>query len=56
MKKEVNDLVNHLKSKSTSKKKDTNKRKAELAKGLIEMKQDFDEPLGDFKEYMHHRH
>ena len=52
MKKEVNDLINHLKSKIGSKQKDTNRRKAGLAKGLIEMKEDFDEPLVDFKEYM----
>ncbi len=28
------------------------KRKAGLAKGLIKMSDDFDEPLDDFKEYM----
>lgn len=48
MKKEVDDLVIHLKSKTASKQKDTNKRKAGLPKGLIEMKEDFDEPLEDF--------
>ena len=52
MKKEVNDLINHLKSKIASKQKNTNRREAGLAKGLIEMKEGFDEPLVDFKEYM----
>jgi hypothetical protein len=28
------------------------RRKADLAKGLIKMREDFDEPLEDFKEYM----
>jgi antitoxin (DNA-binding transcriptional repressor) of toxin-antitoxin stability system len=31
------------------------RRKAGSAKGLISMAEDFDEPLEDFKEYMHSR-
>jgi len=52
MKKEVDDFVDFLKSKTTAKKKMNGPRKAGLAKGLIRMKEDFDEPLDDFKEYM----
>ena len=50
LKKEANDFVEFLKTKVSG--KDTQrKRKAGLAKGLIEMSEDFDEPLEDFKEY-----
>lgn len=50
LKKEANDFVEFLKTKVSA--KDTKKkRKAGLAKGLIEMSEDFDEPLEDFKEY-----
>lgn len=52
MKKEVDDFVDFLKSKSTAKVPSRKTRKAGLAKGLIEMKEGFDEPLPDFKEYM----
>ena len=52
MKKEVNDFVDFLKSKTTTKGKVGVKRQAGLAKGLIQMRDDFDEPLEDFKEYM----
>jgi len=52
MKKEVDDFIDFLKSKTESKGKAKPKRKAGLAKGLIKMKEDFDEPLDDFKEYM----
>lgn len=48
MKKEVSDFVDFLKTKSNTKNKT---RKAGLAKGLIKMHDDFDEPLDDFKEY-----
>ncbi len=48
MKKEVSDFVDFLKTKSTPKNRI---RKAGLAKGLIKMHDDFDEPLDDFKEY-----
>lgn len=48
LKKEVNDFVDFLKSKSVSKSKNKPKRKAGLAKGLIQMEDDFDLPLNDF--------
>lgn len=48
-KKEAHDFVDFLKTKM--KDKDVNKkRKAGLAEGLIEMSEDFDESLDDFKE------
>ncbi|MCA1752807.1 MAG: DUF2281 domain-containing protein, partial [Flavobacteriales bacterium] len=50
--KEVNDFIDFLKSKSDMSQKPMKKRKAGLAKGLIKMKDDFDEPLDDFKEYI----
>lgn len=50
LKKEANDFVEFLKTK-VSGKYIPKKRKAGLAKGLIEMSEDFDEPLEDFKEY-----
>lgn len=52
MKKEVDDFVDFLKSKSVSKGKVKRQRKAGLAKGLIQMKEGFDEPLDDFKDYI----
>lgn len=52
MKKEVDDFVDFLISKSVAKGNPEKQRKAGLAKGLIQMKEDFDEPLDDFKEYM----
>ena len=52
MKKEVDDFVDFLKSKTSVKEKAKTQRKAGLAKGLIQMREDFDEPLDDFKEYM----
>ena len=54
MKKEVGDFVDFLKSKTVAKEKAKaqTQRKAGLAKGLIQMREDFDEPLDDFKEYM----
>ena len=50
LKKEANNFVEFLKTK-VSDKNLSKKRKAGLAKGLIEMSDDFDEPLKDFKEY-----
>ncbi len=50
LKKEVIDFVAFLKFKNQAKPK--KQRKAGLAKGLIKMSDDFDEPLDDFKEYM----
>lgn len=50
LKKEASDFVEFLKTKMTDKDA-PKKRTAGLAKGLIEMSEDFDEPLEDFKEY-----
>ena len=50
LKKEANDFVEFLKSKVPDKHV-PKKRTAGLAKGLIEMSEDFDEPLEDFKDY-----
>lgn len=52
MKREVGDFVDFLKLKSGAKGKVEKPRMAGLAKGLIQMKEDFDDPLDDFKEYM----
>lgn len=51
LKKEVSDFVQLLKKNRKSKSK-IKARKPGLAKGLIKMSPDFDEPLDDFKEYM----
>lgn len=50
LKKEVDDFVDFLLSKNKAKEKV--KRTPGLAKGLIKMKSNFDEPLADFKDYM----
>lgn len=56
LRKEVEDFVEFLLEKENRRKKEESSKKKErtpgLAKGLIEMKPDFDEPLEDFKEYM----
>ncbi len=49
-KKEAHDFVDFLKTKMKDKEA-KKKRVAGLAKGLIEMSDDFDEPLDDFKDY-----
>jgi hypothetical protein len=51
LKKEVGDFAEFLRSKLKTEKKGT-PRKAGLAKGLIKMKDGFDDPLEDFAEYM----
>ncbi len=51
LKREVGDFVDFLKAKSVPQGKGKTQRKAGLAKGLIQMKENFDEPLDDFKEY-----
>jgi Protein of unknown function (DUF2281) len=51
LKKEVSDFVEFLKQKAKPKTK-LKKRQLGVAKGLITMSPDFDEPLEDFKEYM----
>ena len=50
LKKEVNDFVDFLLSKSKSAAKKA--AKFGSAKGKIKMSADFDEPLDDFKDYM----
>lgn len=50
LKKEVDDFVDFLLSKNKA--TENAKRTPGLAKGLIKMKGNFDEPLTDFKDYM----
>ena len=52
LKSEVGNFVDYLKFKTQGKEQVKASRKAGLAKGLIRMNEDFDEPLDDFKEYM----
>ena len=52
LKDEVGNYIDFLKFKAQEKGEVKTARKAGLAKGLIRMKEDFDEPLDDFKEYM----
>ena len=52
LKNQVGNFVDYLKSTTQIKEQVKTSRKAGLAKGLIQMKEDFDEPLDDFKEYM----
>ena len=52
LKSQVGDFVDYLKSTNQIKEQVKTSRKAGLAKGLIQMKEDFDESLDDFKEYM----
>jgi len=49
-KKEAHDFVEFLKTKMVNK-EGSKKREAGLAKGLIEMSEDFDDPLDDFNDY-----
>lgn len=51
LKKEVDDFIDFLISKKQAGKGEGT-RKAGLAKGLIQMREDFDEPLEDFNDYM----
>lgn len=51
LKKEADDFVDFLKTK-IDKKNQSQPRKPGLAKDLIKMKEDFDEPLDDFKDYI----
>lgn len=51
LKKQVADFVDFLKSKSKGS-EEKKPRQFGYAKGLIEMSDDFDEPLEDFKDYM----
>jgi hypothetical protein len=51
LKQEVKDFVEFLKTKNNSKTK-IKEREFGCAKGLFTMRDDFDEPLDDFKDYM----
>lgn len=61
LKKEVNDFIDFLLSKNQEPKKQQAKKekpkkegpKFGFAKGMFEMSNDFNEPLDDFKDYMH---
>lgn len=50
LKKEADDFVEFLKTKMADK-QTSESRTPGMAKGLIKMSDDFDEPLNDFKEY-----
>lgn len=52
LKNEVSDYIDFLKFKSAKKTLKTKKRIAGQAKGLISMKDNFDDPIEGFKEYM----
>jgi hypothetical protein len=52
LKGEVVDFIEFLQNKYLSNQPKKTKRKAGLAKGMIKMKANFDEPLEDFKDYM----
>lgn len=49
LKKDVNDFIDFLESRRMEK-STSQKRISGLAKGLIRMKEDFDEPLDEFKD------
>ncbi len=52
LRKEAEHFLDFLQSKVEASGTKPPRRKAGLAKGLIRMKEDFDEPLEDFKDYM----
>ena len=52
LKKEVSDFIEFLSAKNNKENPKKTKRVSGLAKGMIKMSDDFDEPLEDFKEYM----
>lgn len=52
LKAEVADFIDFLKYKSQKQDKTGNKRISGKAKGLIEMKDNFDEPIVGFKDYL----
>lgn len=52
LKQEVDNYIDFLIYKSQKDKVDNEKRKIGRAEGLIEMKDNFDEPIDGFKEYM----
>ena len=53
LKKQVADFIDFLKSKDKKGTPKSNKPKFGSGKGMLVMMPDFDEPLDDFKEYMH---
>ncbi len=52
LKSEVSDFIDFLKYKSMKKSDNNKKRIPGKAKGLISMKDNFDDPIDSFKEYM----
>lgn len=52
LKREFDHFLQELSSKAEKEDKKPEKRPIGLAKGLIEISPDFDEPLEDFKDYM----
>ncbi len=50
--KEVDNFIDYLQSKKSSKKAKLKERKFGCGKGMFVMKADFDEPLDDFKDYI----
>jgi len=52
LKLEVEDFIDYLKFKSSTSKEDTGQRQPGKAKGLISIKNNFDDPTEGFKEYM----
>lgn len=55
LKSEVSDFIDFLVSKNKKNKEHSGKQKAQFgsAKGMFIMKPGFDDPLEDFKEYLH---
>jgi hypothetical protein len=51
LKNEVEDFIDFLKTKSSSKKSLTQKPKFGSGKGIMKMQPDFDDPLEDFNDY-----
>ncbi|NHB67597.1 type II toxin-antitoxin system VapB family antitoxin [Perlabentimonas gracilis] len=52
LKLEVEDFIDYLKFKSSTPKEDTGRRQPGKAKGLISIKNNFDDPTEGFNEYM----
>lgn len=52
LKAEVSDFIDYLKFKSKKQEKKSSKRIAGKAKGLIEMKDNFDDPIEGFESYL----
>ncbi|MBX2904557.1 MAG: DUF2281 domain-containing protein [Taibaiella sp.] len=52
LKEEVKDFIAFLKAKAQKRDEPMHKRQFGAAKGFFKMREDFDEPLEDFKDYM----